>query len=124
MDIHVLIAKLKGEFLANKVFANHGGKRVKIGIFQGTELVFTPEGSAIADALSNEPSLADKTAAIKAAAAKAAAGKANKAAAAKTAKTAKAAADKAAKTEPSPVEAPPAQTPAGDVDLFGGALSE
>lgn len=49
MNIQDLMARVGGQILANKARATVDGQSVVIGVFEGTELVFTPAGKAMAD---------------------------------------------------------------------------
>lgn len=53
MNIHDLMARVGGQILANKARATVNGQSVVIGVFEGTELVFTEAGKALADRESN-----------------------------------------------------------------------
>jgi hypothetical protein len=49
MTIQELMDRVGGQVLANKARATVGGQSVVIGVFEGTELVFTEAGKALAD---------------------------------------------------------------------------
>jgi hypothetical protein len=49
MTIQELMDRVGGQILANKARATVGGQSVVIGVFEGTELVFTEAGKALAD---------------------------------------------------------------------------
>lgn len=53
MNIHDLMARVGGQILANKARATINGQSVVIGVFEGSELVFTEAGKALADRESN-----------------------------------------------------------------------
>lgn len=53
MNIHDLMARVDGQILANKARAMVDGQSVVIGVFEGSELVFTEAGKALADRESN-----------------------------------------------------------------------
>jgi hypothetical protein len=53
MTIQELMDRVGGQILANKARATIGGQSVVIGVFEGTELVFTEAGQALADRESN-----------------------------------------------------------------------
>ena len=68
MNIHELMARVDGQILANKARATVGGQSIVIGVFEGTELVFTDAGKALADREDNTVDVAPKAAKTKAAA--------------------------------------------------------
>jgi hypothetical protein len=53
MTVQELLDRVGGQILANKARAVVGGQSVVIGVFEGTELVFTEAGKALADRESN-----------------------------------------------------------------------
>ncbi len=61
MNIHELMARVGGQILANKARATVGGQSIVIGVFEGTELVFTEAGKALADREDNTVDVAPKT---------------------------------------------------------------
>jgi hypothetical protein len=65
MTIQELMARVGGQVLANKARATVGGQSVVIGVFEGTELVFTEAGKALADRESNITDVEVKEPAVK-----------------------------------------------------------
>jgi hypothetical protein len=65
MTIQELMARVGGQVLANKARATVGGQSVVIGVFEGTELVFTEAGKALADRESNITDVQPKETAVK-----------------------------------------------------------
>ena len=65
MKIQELMDRVGGQILANKARATVGGQSVVIGVFQGTELVFTEAGQALADRESNITDVEVKETAVK-----------------------------------------------------------
>lgn len=73
MNIQDLMARVGGQILANKARATVGGQSIVIGVFEGTELVFTDAGKALADREDNTIDVAPKQESPKAAGKKASA---------------------------------------------------
>jgi hypothetical protein len=65
MTIQELLDRVGGQILANKARATVGGQSVVIGVFEGTELVFTEAGKALADREDNTIDVQPKEAAAK-----------------------------------------------------------
>jgi hypothetical protein len=65
MTIQELMDRVGGQILANKARATVGGQSVVIGVFEGTELVFTEAGKALADREDNTIDVESKEAAAK-----------------------------------------------------------
>jgi len=65
MTIQELMDRVGGQILANKARATVGGQSVVIGVFEGTELVFTEAGKALADREDNVIDVQDKQEAAK-----------------------------------------------------------
>jgi hypothetical protein len=65
MTVQELMDRVGGQVLANKARATVGGQSVVIGVFEGTELVFTEAGKALADRESNITDVEVKETAVK-----------------------------------------------------------
>ena len=65
MTVLELMSRLGGEVLSARVRATIDGKIVVIGRYEGAELVFTPEGKALADLHSNQVVAENEVKAVK-----------------------------------------------------------